>query len=106
MKRLLLLPAFASLLLVAGCHDHAYYAPPPAYAPSNALFDLAGRNGFQMGAQDGARDSGSGYRFEPRRTRAYHETPGYDPGLGPFGPYQNAFRNSYLHGYDTGYYHR
>jgi hypothetical protein len=67
---------------------------------------LAERNGFETGRADGARDANSGYPFSARRTRAYHDTPGYDPQLGPFHAYQNAFRNAYLRGYDRGFYRR
>ena len=80
-------------------------APPPPgiVAPSQALFDLASRNGFRTGHDDGARDVYYGVRYEPRRTPAYHNAPGYDPNLGPFEPYANTFRNAYLRGYDEGY---
>ena len=54
----------------------------------------------------GLRDSNYGLRFSPRRTPAYRDTPGYDPQLGPFGAYRNAFRGAYLRGYDWGYYRR
>jgi hypothetical protein len=108
MKRLLLLPACAAALALSGCSHPKYYAapPPPAYAPGPSEIDLGGRNGYNMGAQDGARDAGFGYAYAPRRTRAYHDAPGYDPRLGPIGPYVNAFRNAYLQGYDHGFYRR
>jgi hypothetical protein len=67
------------------------------------LIQLADHNGFETGRADGASAVDSGAPPTPRRTRAYHDTPGYDPQLGPFGAYQNAFRNAYLRGYDRGY---
>ena len=32
--------------------------------------------------------------------------PGYDPALGPFGPYRDAFRSAYVRGYDQAFYRR
>ena len=97
-----------SLLLLAGCADHAvYYAPPPpVYGPAPALLDFASRNGFQTGEADGRRDIYYGRQYAPRSTPAYHDAPGYDPNLGPPEPYVNAFRNAYLRGYDLGYHPR
>ncbi len=97
----------AALLAGTGCHPRYYAAPPPP-PPSGPppIVQLADHNGFETGRSDGARESGAGYPFAPRRTRAYHDTPGYDPALGPFNVYQNAFRNAYLRGYDRGFYHR
>ena len=88
-----------------GCSHPTYVAapPPPPPAQMPPLIALADRNGFETGRADGQRDVESGRPFEPRRTRAYHDTPGYDPHLGPFEPYQNAFRNAYLRGYDRGF---
>jgi len=70
------------------------------------LVQLAERNGFETGRSDGARDSASGEPFHARRTRAFHDTPGYDPQLGPFPVYRDAFRDAYLRGYDRGFYRR
>ncbi len=101
--------ALASTLLLAGLGcAHNYPPPPPPSPPSVAppLIQLAERNGFETGRSDGARDSANGEPFHARATRAYHDTPGYDPQLGPFGPYRDAFRNAYLRGYDRGYYRR
>ena len=99
-----------ALMATVGC-SHSYYPPagpppPPPPAQPGPLFQLADRNGYQTGRADGAREAYAGYPFAPRRTRAYHETPGYDANLGPFHPYQNAFRNAYLRGYQDGYYRR
>jgi hypothetical protein len=114
MKRnqFLLLGTFSLALLASvGCASHTYYPPappppPPPVAQLPPLIQLADRNGFDTGRSDGARDAASGYPFQPRRTRAYAETPGYDANLGPYGPYRNAFRNEYLRGYNIGFYRR
>ena len=100
--------AIAASLTLAGCGRPVYYAPPPpiAYAPPPADLDLASRNGFRMGLDDGNRDSYYGRPFSAQRTPAFREAPGYDPNLGPLGPYVNTFRNAYLRGYDKAYYHR
>jgi hypothetical protein len=52
------------------------------------------------------RDAYHGFGYQPRRDRAFHDTPGYDPGLGPYGAYRDAFRSAYLQGYDRGFYRR
>ncbi len=107
MKANRLVVASASLLLLAslGCAHH--YPPPPPPPPPpvqvSPLIQLAERNGFETGRRDGAAAVDNGYPPEPRRTRAYHDCPGYDPQLGPFGSYVNAFRLAYLRGYDRGY---
>jgi hypothetical protein len=106
----LLLATTSSLLLAAGLGCAHHYPPPPPPPPPVAeappIIQLAEHNGFETGRSEGAGASMNGLPFAPRRTRAYHDTPGYDPHLGPFGPYQNAFRNAYLRGYDKGFYHR
>ena len=98
----------ATLLAVTGCASHPYYAaapppPPQAYEQRPPLIELADRNGFQTGNTDGARDAYDGRRFNPQHTRAFHDTPGYNPNLGPFEPYRRAFRDAYLRGYDAGF---
>jgi hypothetical protein len=103
--------AIASTLLLAGIGcAHNYPPPPPPPPPPVAqvppLVQLAERNGFETGRSDGARDAANGEPFHARATRAYHDTPGYDPQLGPFPVYRDAFRNAYLRGYDRGYYRR
>jgi hypothetical protein len=70
---------------------------------ASPLIQIAEHNGLETGGGDGARDQGNRLPYAPRRTRAYAETPGYDGRLGPFGPYQNAFRDAYLRGYARGY---
>jgi hypothetical protein len=109
-RRSLMLAATSTFLLLAavGC-AHNYPPPPPPPPPiaqAPPLIQLADRNGFETGRSDGARDAANGAPFHARRTRAFHDTPGYDPQLGPFPVYQDAFRNAYLRGYDRGYYRR
>jgi hypothetical protein len=104
----LLLAAALSLPMLAGtgCAHNNYYSsapPPPPQAQVPPLIQLAERNGFATGRSDGSRDASSGFPFAPRRTRAYHDTPGYDPQLGPFGAYRDAFRDAYMRGYGQGY---
>ena len=100
----------AATLFAAGCASHPYYyaqgPPPPPYASVPPLIARADHEGFRAGAQDGARDAYSGFGYQPRRDRKYHDTPGYDAALGPFGPYRDAFRSAYLRGYDQSFYHR
>jgi hypothetical protein len=100
----------SSLLLATGLGCAHNYPPPPPPPPPIAqappIIQLAEHNGFEMGRSEGAGAAANGFPFAPRRTRAYHDTPGYDSQLGPFGPYQNAFRNAYLRGYDKGFYRR
>ena len=107
-KSLLISLAGVAALAVTGCASHPYYAAPPppppqAYQQRPPLIDLADRNGFQSGNADGARDAYDGRRFNPQHTRAFRNTPGYDPNLGPFEPYRRAFRDAYLRGYDAGF---
>jgi len=105
-NRLLLTGVVSSVAVVAlGCAP-AYVAPPPPPPPmaqAPPLIQLAERNGFEIGRVDGARAVESGNPYAARSTRAYFDTPGYDPNLGPFPEYQNAFRLAYLRGYDRGY---
>jgi hypothetical protein len=111
MNRHRLLPAIALTVLLAGVGCAHNYPPPPPPPPPPAveappLLQLADRNGFQTVRSDGERDAVNGLPFHARATRAYRDTPGYDPQLGPFPVYRDAFRNAYLRGYDRGYYHR
>jgi hypothetical protein len=104
-KRLVLIAA-CSTFLFAGLGCAPRYAPPPPPPPGAQmppLIQLADHNGFETGRADGARDVDAGIPYHARSTRAYHDTPGYDPHLGPFPPYRDAFRNAYLRGYDRGY---
>ena len=92
-----------------GCsHPHYYVAtpppppPPPAYREVPPLVREAQQIGYRTGLDDGARDAyGSGYH--PRADPSFRDTPGYDPNLGPFPPYRDAFRAAYLRGYDRGF---
>lgn len=105
-KLALALTGTSAMLLATGCASHAYYyapPPPPAYVQRPPLIDLADHNGFRFGSDNGARDAYEGRGFRPQHDRAFHETPGYDPNLGPIGPYRRAFREAYLRGYDNGF---
>ena len=93
----------AACLLTTGCGPHPYYPPPPPAASAPPLIVRADHEGFRAGSEDGARDRVNGFGYHPRRDRRYANTPGYDPALGPFGPYRDAFRNAYLRGYDQGF---
>ena len=101
------LTAASSLFLFAGLGCAKHYAPPspppPPIAQVPPLVQLAEHNGFETGRSDGARAAESGAPYDARRTRAFHDCPGYDPHLGPFEPYRNAFRDAYLRGYDAGF---
>lgn len=67
------------------------------------MVQLAERNGFDTGRADGERDVMNGMPSAPLRTRAYHDTPGFQPGMGPYPVYRDAFRHAYLRGYEHGY---
>ncbi len=103
----LTLAGTASVLAATGCASHPYYAaappPPPAYVQRPPLIESADRNGFRTGESNGARDAYEGRGFRPQSDRAFRDTPGYDPNLGPFEPYRRAFRDAYLRGYDNGF---
>jgi hypothetical protein len=100
--------AAAACLIATGCGPHPYYAPGPPPPPYSAppLIERAEHQGFRFGTDDGARDAYSGFGHHPQRDRKFHDTPGYDPALGPYGPYRDAFRRAYLHGYDQAFYRR
>lgn len=94
-----------------GCARRTYYVaspppppPPQAYREVPPLIQSAEQNGFRLGQQEGARDA---YQsdYHPRDDRGFHDTPGYDPRLGPYPPYRDAFRAAYLHGYDRNFQH-
>ncbi|MDE3103617.1 MAG: hypothetical protein KGK08_00440 [Acidobacteriota bacterium] len=105
-RRTLLALALVPALVLIGCEEPRAYGPPPppAYAP-NPLLERAEHTGFHMGEENGERDANNGWGYHPRRERAFHDTPGYDPALGPYGPYRDTFRNAYLRGYDHGFHH-
>jgi hypothetical protein len=106
-SRLALPLAAAVCFLTLGCASHPYYAPPPppGYNGVPPLIERAQHEGFRAGSEDGARDSYNG-GYHPQHDRKFHNTPGYDPALGPLGPYRDAFRQAYLSGYDKGFYRR
>jgi len=98
----------AAILFSSGCAQRTYYAAPPPPPPTQAppLVGEAEHNGFRAGVDDGARDAVNGFGYHPKHDRNFHDTPGYDPRLGPYGPYQSYFRSAYLRGYDKGFYRR
>ncbi|WP_260737920.1 hypothetical protein [Tunturiibacter lichenicola] len=99
----------ATCIFTAGCASHtAYYAPPPPPPPVGynsvpPLIARADHEGFRAGSEDGARDAYNGFGYHPQHDRKFHTTPGYDAALGPYQPYRDAFRQSYLRGYDQGF---
>jgi hypothetical protein len=103
----LALPFFAAAcLLITGCVSHPYYAPAATYASPPPLIERADHQGFRAGSEDGARDAYNGFGHHPERDRKFHDTPGYDPAFGPYGPYRDAFQSAYLRGYDQAFYRR
>jgi len=105
-RAILALVSSVVLFAAVGCAHNYPPPPPPPPAIASPLVQLAEHNGFETGRSDGERAASAGYPFAARSTRAYHDTPGYDPALGPFPVYRNAFRNAYLRGYDKGFYRR
>jgi hypothetical protein len=103
LSRVALLLVTAACLFTTGCAPHSYYAVPPPYASAPPLIARAGHEGFRTGSEDGARDRVNGFGYHPRNDRRYRDAPGYDPAMGPFGPYRDAFRNAYLRGYEQGF---
>ena len=108
MKRPILMLALSSTLcfVALGCSHPHYYPPPPPPPPmaqGPTLVQLADRNGFETGRSDGSMAAERGLPPRPEHTRDFHDTPGYDPQLGPFPVYRNAFRDAYLRGYQRGY---
>lgn len=100
----------AGVLFTAGCAPQPHYyaaapPPPPAYG-APPMIAQAQQEGFRAGREDGARDAYNRYGYHPKHDRKFRDTPGYDPAMGPFGPYRDAFRSAYLNGYDRGFYNR
>src|ERR1700743_2852710 len=78
------------LLTTFGCSSNRYAVappPPPPYGQVPPLVEVGQRNGFEAGRAGGPRDVERGFAYAPRHSRAFHDCPGYDPHLGPFGPY-------------------
>ncbi len=99
------------LLAVVGCEHEQLYAPAPPPPPQISyagqvppLVQLAQRNGYRAGQDEGAREAYYRGQYSPRSTETYSAAPGYDYHLGPIQPYVDAFRNAYLRGYDKGFY--
>ena len=106
-SRSLLFLSACLALSASGCSHRRYYVPPPPPPPPQAyeappLIQLAEQTGYRAGRDEGARDAYYG-GYHPRDDRAFRETPGYDPRLGPFPPYRDAFRSAYLRGYDSNF---
>jgi hypothetical protein len=110
--RLAALPIILTSLFMTGCASRTYYAaapPPPPYngfQSAPPLIERADHEGFRIGSEAGARDAYNGFGHHPQRDRNFHDTPGYDPAMGPYSAYRDAFRRSYLRGYDAAYYRR
>jgi hypothetical protein len=109
MNRIGLFPAsLIATLLVTGCAQHPTYVaappPPPGYREqAPPLVQVADRNGFEAGSAAGSRDAFNGRGYHPQHDHAYHDTPGYEPGLGPLPVYRSAFRDAFVRGYDQGF---
>ncbi len=107
-----LLAGMLGVVLLTGCYEkEAVYAPVPPPPPAPVyqgqvppLVQLAERNGYRAGYDDGNRDAYYRAGYQPRNNRTYEEAPGYDYRLGPIPPYVDAFRNAYLRGYDRAFY--
>ena len=107
-QALLGLAGLAALAMSGCAHRRYYYAPPPpppAYREVPPLVREADQFGYRAGLDDGARDAYRG-DYRPRSSRAFHDTPGYNPNLGPYPPYRDEFRNAYLRGYDESFHRR
>ena len=106
------LPVILVSLFMTGCASRTYYAaappPPPynGYQSAPPLIERAEHEGFRIGSEAGARDAYNGFGHHPQHDRSFHDTPGYDPAMGPYSAYRDAFRRSYLRGYDESYYRR
>jgi hypothetical protein len=99
----------AACLLTTGCSHRTYYGPPPPpppYGGPSALVQSAEQQGFRSGVDAGSRDAYDRTGYHPKRNRIFHDTPGYNPSFGPFGPYRSHFRDAYLRGYNQGFYRR
>ena len=108
------LSQFALLLVssgavaLAGCSHTTYVQAAPPPPPANwqgpsPLVSLAEHNGFRDGREDGARDALNGRPYRPEHDARFHNTPGYDPGMGPFPAYRDYYRNAYTRGYYQGF---
>jgi hypothetical protein len=106
LRTIALTAALSATLLVTGCAQHNYAGPPPPpplYGGVPPLIQRADHDGFRMGVDDGARDAYNSRGYRPKTDRKFHDTPGYDPVLGPYQPYRDRFRQAYLRGYYQGY---
>lgn len=107
LSRLILPFVAAGVLLTAGCAKNYYAAaPPPPPPPVDTVSPMvahARHEGYRSGQDDAVRDLYYRTGYHPRNNWKYRDTPGFQPGMGPFGVYQNTFRLAYLSGYDHGY---
>lgn len=101
----LAIPLLATgVLLIAGCSHQNYYVSSPPPPPVNEVPPMiahARHEGYRAGQADASRDYYDGSGYHPRHNWKYRDTPGFQPGMGPFGDYQNTFRLAYLNGYDV-----
>jgi len=95
------------VLFTAGCSHQTYYVsappPPPQVNEVPPMIAHARHEGYRAGQDDAARDLYDRSGFHPRHNWKYRDTPGFQPGMGPFGQYQNEFRLAYLNGYSDSF---
>ena len=66
--------------------------------------NLAARNGFQDGANDGLRDRQAGKSSRATKHKTYdHGNRGYDSSFGDKDQYKASYRQAYIQGYQQGY---
>ncbi|MFC6644695.1 hypothetical protein ACFQBQ_03630 [Granulicella cerasi] len=99
--RRLVLATFSGLALTVavGCA----HRPPPPPPPPPPIVQFAEHAGFDTGHADGQRAAYNRAPADPYHTRAFQETPGYRPGMGPFRLYRESFRRAYVQGFGAGY---
>ncbi|HEU5341241.1 hypothetical protein [Edaphobacter sp.] len=96
----------AGILLTAGCSHQTYYVSAPPPPPVNEVPPMiahARHEGYRAGQDDAARDLYNRSGYHPRNNWKYRDTPGFQPGMGPFADYQNTFRLAYLSGYEAAF---
>jgi hypothetical protein len=106
LSRVALLLVTAACLFATGCASHPYAVAPAPYASAPPLIERAEHQGFRAGSENGSRDLYNNFGHHPERDRSFHDTPGYDPAMGPYAPYRDAFRRAYVRGYDQAFYRR
>ena len=75
------------------------------YAPrSEPNGNLATRNGFQDGANDGLQDRQAGHSSRATKHHSYRQgSRGYEESFGSKDQYKSSYREAYIQGYDKGY---